>query len=51
MITPNPSKKAWKFFEAFNLYNTGIVTVINIQDSFSKFGKEVSHEEFLEIMR
>ena len=44
-------EKLGAIFKAFDLDNTGIVTATNIKDAFSKFGREVSDEEVLEIMR
>ena len=43
-------EKLGAIFKAFDLDNTGNITATNIKDAFSKFGREVSDEECLEIM-
>ena len=37
-------------FKTFDVDNTGQITVQNIKDAFSKFGKEVSDDEMDQIM-
>ena len=44
-------QKMEAIFKSFDIDNTGSITVQNLKDSFSKFGRELSDDEIKEVMK
>lgn len=43
-------EKCLAIFKSFDVDNTGEITAVNLQDSFTKFGMQISDAEIKEIM-